>query len=270
MAPPVIFAIVAAGMALFMIGIFLADWVGQRESRGGLALRTPRVPIRDALGLPELPEQLAVEATTAAGADGPTTAQLSAVECVWYGTRVFRVDTIGSNEGTAEWTLHTESGGTDPIPLTDGSHTLYLSPELAGRALLPGTGPLVQTVVDEHSEPDLSRAEASPYLAGLIRAGVMTPDRLRGYSNTREFRVTEGVVRPGQRVLVIGRPRRDGRTIVLEAGSSDCGVTTLTDEEITDYAARATAGSAGRLNGPILVIGLVLTVLGLCVLVLSG
>jgi hypothetical protein len=180
--------------------------------------------------------------------------------CVWYSVGGWRVDAVGDNDSDREIELHHESGGTDPIPATDGDRPLIFPQSWPYRLCCRRRSHLPSLSSTRTLDRDRRTAPLGAHLAQLRRSGVLPEEHLQPGPTTERFRVVERVVRPSRRALVTGCPRIVNETVLLEPDDGG-DVTLLTDDEIAAYAVRVARSVPARLSTPLLILGVGLLLL---------
>ena len=201
--------IVLLGIGFVVVSlVFLAFQMGDR-----LLLRRLRAAPRlecAALGPGDrLTRSVLLTGTTSPGPAGLLRSIAYDIPSVWYRTDVIRVDdvTTPSDESRSQSkTLFKRSAG-DPIGVTDPTGTVLVDVKLI-LAPLEASG-VVRRRGEEAALSRKHRAnEAGPGMAHLEEAGLL-PASSYGAILTHRADLREEVIEPGQRVSVLGRPRRD-------------------------------------------------------------
>jgi hypothetical protein len=253
---------VAGGAVLLVVAVGMAVWAQVMSRRLKAMAQVETVACQDLAALRDAAAQAAgpgafslvceVTGTTEPGDTGLLKAELSKVDCVWHRhviTRHYedtRTDSKGNRTSTTNTETMADHTSAAPFRVRDASGTVLVDP-------VGARFDHAEEVVDRF-EPHRGKGSFSVSLGGIS---------LTGGGGTLGFEYKEWVLRPGQRVYLLGEASdRSGRLVVGRPASGPYVFSTRSEQELAHSfrtqrtVARIGVGVAG-------VAGLVLLVMGL-------
>jgi hypothetical protein len=162
-----------------------------------------------------LPRRVLVSGVTAPGPAGILTSPAFRVSCLWYRFAVTELVAGESapggpfNRAANSLARRTEGG---PVAVTDATGSVLLDVDLAIDHV-SGKG-IIAELLDEGALSRAHPGDAGSPLGNLERAGLL-PGRARGLMLRKDLRLQEQFIVAGQRVTVLGRPRRQGGRVII-------------------------------------------------------